>query len=46
MKRLAKIFLAVLLFFVVIGIGLTIYVKVKYPSERLRQLLIAYLTEE
>ena len=46
MKRLAKIFLAVLLFFVVIGIGLTIYVKVKYPSERLRQLLISYLTEE
>jgi len=46
MKRLAKIFLAVLLFFLVAIIGLTIYVKVEYPSERLRQLLISYLAEE
>ena len=46
MKRLAKIFLAVLLFLFVAIIGLTIYVKVKYPSERLRQLLISYLAEE
>jgi hypothetical protein len=46
MKRLAKISLAVLLFFLVAIIGLTIYVKVKYPSERLRQLVISYLAEE
>lgn len=46
MKKLAKIFLAVLLFFLVAVVGLTIYVKVKYPSERLRQLLVAYLAEE
>ena len=46
MKRLVKIFLAVLLFFLIAIIGLTIYVKVKYPSERLRQLLISYLAEE
>jgi len=45
-KRLVKIFLAVLLFFLVAIIGVTIYVKVKYPSERLRQLLISYLAEE
>ena len=46
MKKLAKIFLAVLLVFVVAILGLTIYVKVKYPSERLRQLLISHLAEE
>ena len=46
MRKLAKIFLAVFLFFLGAVIGLTIYVKVKYPSERLRQLLISYLTEE
>ena len=46
MKKLVKIFLTVLLVFVVVGIGLTIYIKVKYPAERLRQLLITYLAEE
>jgi autotransporter translocation and assembly factor TamB len=45
-KRLAKIFLAALLFLLAAIIGLTIYVKVKYPSERLRQLLISYVAEE
>lgn len=46
MKKFAKISFALLLLLVVAGIGLTIYVKVKYPSERLRQLLIAYLANE
>lgn len=45
MKKLAKIFLAVLLFFLAAIIGLTIYVNVKYPSERLRQMLISHLAE-
>ncbi len=45
-KKLAKIFLTVLLFFLVAIIGLTVYVKAKYPAERLRQLLISYLAEE
>lgn len=46
MKKFAKISFALLLLLVVAGVGLTIYVKVKYPSERLRQLLIAYLANE
>lgn len=44
-KRLAKFFLAVLLIAVVALIGLTVYLKVKYPAERLRQLLVAHLAE-
>ena len=46
MKRLAKIFLAALLFLLAAIAGLTIYVKIKYPAERLRQLLISYAAEE
>jgi len=45
-KRLAKIFLAALLVLLAAVAGLTIYVKVKYPAERLRQLLISYAAEE
>jgi hypothetical protein len=45
-KRFLKILLAVLVFFLVALLGLTIYVKVKYPSERLGQLLISYLAQE
>lgn len=46
MKKLAKISLAVLLVLVVAVIGLTLYVKVKYPPERLKVLLISYLADE
>jgi len=46
MKRLAKILLAVLLVLVVAIVGLTIYVKAKYPPERLKALLISYLADE
>lgn len=46
MKRLLKILLAVLIFFLAAISGLAIYIKVKYPSERLRQLLISYLASE
>jgi len=45
-KRPAKIFLAVPAFFFAAIIGLTIYVKVKYPAERLKQLLISHMAEE
>jgi hypothetical protein len=45
-KRLAKIFLAVLLVLVVAIAGLTLYVKAKYPPERLQALLISYLADE
>ncbi|MGH7454718.1 MAG: hypothetical protein ACRENG_25405, partial [bacterium] len=46
MKRLAKISLAVLLVLVLAIVGLTIYVKAKYPPERLKALLISYLADE
>ncbi|MDZ7361239.1 MAG: hypothetical protein ONB46_11000 [candidate division KSB1 bacterium] len=46
MKRFAKIFLAALLVLLAAVAGLTIYVKVKYPAERLRQLLISHAAEE
>ncbi|MGH7601047.1 MAG: hypothetical protein ACREOI_32215, partial [bacterium] len=46
MNRLAKILLAVLLVLVVAIIGLTLYVKAKYPPERLKALLISYLADE
>jgi uncharacterized protein involved in outer membrane biogenesis len=45
-KRLAKIFFAALLIWFAAVAGLAVYVKVKYPAERLRQLLIAYAAEE
>ncbi|MCI0694691.1 AsmA family protein [candidate division KSB1 bacterium] len=46
MKRFAKILLAVLLVFILAVIGLTLYVKAKYPPERLKALLISYLADE
>jgi len=45
-KRLAKTFLAALLFLLAAIAGLTIYVKIKYPAERLRQLLISHVAKE
>jgi hypothetical protein len=45
-KKLAKILLAVLLALVVAIVGLTIYAKAKYSSERLKALLISYLADE
>jgi hypothetical protein len=45
-KRLAKIFLAALLVLLAAIAALAIYVKVKYPAERLRHLLISYAAKE
>jgi hypothetical protein len=46
MKRLAKILITGLLILFVAVIGLTLYVKAKYPPERLKALLISYLADE
>ncbi len=46
MKKLAKILLAVLLILILAIVGLTLYVKAKYPPERLKALLISYLADE
>lgn len=46
MKRLTKIFLFALLALLLVLAGLVIYVRVQYPSERLRQIVIATLAEK
>jgi hypothetical protein len=45
-KKLVKILLAVLFVLIVAIVGLTIYVKAKYPPERLKALLISHLADE
>jgi hypothetical protein len=45
-KRFAKILLAGLLVIFLLIAGLTIYIQIKYPAERLKELLIAMLAEE
>ncbi len=45
-KKLVKISLAVLLVLILAIVGLTLYVKAKYPPERLKALLISYLADE
>lgn len=46
MKRLAKIFLLVLLTLLLVLAALVVYVRIKYPSEKLRQVVIAALAEK
>ncbi len=46
MKRLAKIFVISVLALLVLLAGLAIFIRIKYPSERLRQMLIATLAEK
>lgn len=45
-RKLVKISLAVLLVLILAIVGLTLYVKAKYPPERLKALLISYLADE
>ncbi|NUO83462.1 hypothetical protein HUU05_25595, partial [candidate division KSB1 bacterium] len=44
-KRIAKIFVIGVLAVLLLLAGLAIFVRIKYPSERLRQMLIAALAE-
>ncbi len=45
MKRLFKIFSLVLLALLALGLGLVIFIRVQYPSERLKQILLATLSQ-
>jgi hypothetical protein len=44
-KRLAKILLAGLLVIVLLIAGLTIYLQIKYPAERLKEVLVSQLAD-
>ncbi|MDZ7344627.1 MAG: AsmA family protein, partial [candidate division KSB1 bacterium] len=46
MKRLAKILFAGLVLILLWLAGLTVYIKIKYPAERLKELLIARLADD
>ncbi len=46
MKRFAKILLFFLLGLVLLAAGVTIYLRFRYPSERLKEILIATLAED
>ncbi|NUM75163.1 hypothetical protein HUU40_12445, partial [candidate division KSB1 bacterium] len=46
MKRFAKILLFSLLGFAAIVLALTLYLRIKYPAERLKELLISTLAND
>ena len=46
MKRILKIAALALLVFLVFALGLIVFIRVKYPAERLRQILLSTLAQQ